>query len=225
MLLSIQLLMIIVSDLVPSCGEMLWIDMVIWVNFGFCIITIVESCFVIHIVYRGVGIVQEGLGEFIDGWARILIPGAYVISLSTIMSMEMNDGYKDDGMAQMYSAMGDDPKFPKVTFLPQVVIAPVLVVLWIGLYIAYKGGTNAFHPKKSMGEDGTGLQSTVRKSLHMITLAEATTQAAVVRSLNMRLEAQEVAITRDNSAAADTSVQSPPASASSASRTVTASSV
>ena len=168
---------------------------------------------------------QEGLGEFIDGWARILIPGAYVISLSTIMSMEMNDGYKDDGMAQMYSAMGDDPKFPKVTFLPQVVIAPVLVVLWIGLYIAYKGGTNAFHPKKSMGEDGTGLQSTVRKSLHMITLAEATTQAAVVRSLNMRLEAQEVAITRDNSAAADTSVQSPPASASSASRTVTASSV
>lgn len=29
MLLSIQLLMIIVSDLVPSCGEMLWIDLVV----------------------------------------------------------------------------------------------------------------------------------------------------------------------------------------------------
>ena len=76
---------------------------------------------------------KEGLGELIDDWARILIPGAYAICMSTIMCMDMDDGYKADGMAPMYSAMGN------YTFKPMVAIAPILVTLGIGGWIAFRG--------------------------------------------------------------------------------------
>lgn len=188
----------------------------IWVNFSFCIVTLVESCLVIHIVYRGVGVVQEGLGEFIDGWARVLIPGAYVICISTVMSMKMDDGYEDDGMAPMFSAMGEpgEGKYPKFTFLPEVVIAPILVVLWIALFIAYKGGKNAFRMRRNTGVDGATLdeQSTVRKSLHMLAevkragkLLQAAAQVEGSGSLRQRSGGlvQSVAITGDDPTAAD----------------------
>ena len=76
---------------------------------------------------------NEGLGELIDEWARILIPGAYIICMSTVMCMDMDDGYKADGKAPMYSAMGN------YKFKTCVAIAPILVTLGIGGWIAFRG--------------------------------------------------------------------------------------
>lgn len=112
----------------------------------FCIVTLVESCIVIHIVYRGVGVVNEGLGELIDEWARILVPGAYVIAISTIFCMDLSDGYKEDSKATMYSAMG------QYKFSPQVAIAPIVVSLTIGLWLVHKG-KSAFNVNQR-GKDG-----------------------------------------------------------------------
>ena len=43
MLLTILLLMTIVAEAVPKCGEMLWLHLFNWVNFGFCVLSMLES--------------------------------------------------------------------------------------------------------------------------------------------------------------------------------------
>jgi hypothetical protein len=48
MLLTILLLMTIVAETVPKCGEMLWLDLFNWVNFGFCVLSMLESFLVYY---------------------------------------------------------------------------------------------------------------------------------------------------------------------------------
>ena len=77
MLLGIQLLMIIVADKLPTCGELLWVELLNYCNFLFCVVTLIESCIVVHISFRGVGAVNERLAEDVDAYARVLILGGY----------------------------------------------------------------------------------------------------------------------------------------------------
>ena len=93
MLLSIQLLMLIVADITPKCGEMLWVDIFNWVNFGFACVAIVESVVVIFIAFGGVGTVDEVAAEKVDYWARRLIPSLYACVQGVVYSMHLDDGY------------------------------------------------------------------------------------------------------------------------------------
>jgi hypothetical protein len=59
MLLAVQILMIVVSDLLPTCGELLWIELLNLVNFIFCFLNLIWSCGIVHVTYRGVGKVRD----------------------------------------------------------------------------------------------------------------------------------------------------------------------
>merc|ERR1711865_812247 len=51
MLLTILVLMTLVGEVVPRCGEMLLIHLINWVNFGYCVLAMLESFVVYYICF------------------------------------------------------------------------------------------------------------------------------------------------------------------------------
>lgn len=79
MLLTILLLMTIVGEIVPRCGEMLWVHLLNWTNFGFCMLSTVETVVISYIMYseydhKELEVVGEQVGEQVSKFARRLSP-------------------------------------------------------------------------------------------------------------------------------------------------------
>ena len=130
MLLSIQLLMTIVADITPLCGETLWIEMFNWVNFLFCALAIMESVFVVYVAFGGLGTIEEEAAERVDYWARRIIPTTWAICLSVIYNLSPDDGYLGDWSKQMFEGpTGDYIVNGSIAILPSIIIA-IIVANW-----------------------------------------------------------------------------------------------
>lgn len=108
----------------------------IWVNFLFCIFTLVESCIYTFIVCRGFQYRGERwatplgqLLEDIDQWAQLFIPSAYVIAMWAIFGatlMNLQSYTEEDGTLQLH-IVGAGARALELG--SQAVIAPTLATL------------------------------------------------------------------------------------------------
>ena len=127
MLLSIQLLMTIVADITPLCGETLWIEAFNWVNFLFCTLSIVESVVVVYIAFGGLGTIDEEAAEKVDYWARRLVPSTWAICLSCVYNLTPNDGYLGDWAKTMFEGMPSEYGVSgSIATIPSIILAIVL---------------------------------------------------------------------------------------------------
>ena len=130
MLLTILVLMTLVGEVVPRCGEMLWIHLMNWVNFGFCVLAMLESFVVYYICFGDSGgdtaheladavaeqsdcaIEKEKIKDKrwreetnarnIDYWNRRILPASYLVVLASITAIRPNDGYSDNYAAPTF---------------------------------------------------------------------------------------------------------------------------
>ena len=128
MLLTILVLMTLVGQVVPRCGEMLWIHLVNWVNFSFCLISTLQSFVVSYICMGESGddtghemageesdshAKQEKLQQMqrqeetrartLDYWFRRVLPTSYFVLLAFIMTASIDDNYKDNYAVASFS--------------------------------------------------------------------------------------------------------------------------
>ena len=128
MLLTILVLMTLVGQVVPRCGEMLWIHLVNWVNFSFCLISTLQSFVVSYICMgeSGDDTGHEMAGEESDShakqeklqqmrrqeetrartrdyWFRRVLPTSYFVLLAFIMTVQIDDDYKNNYAVATFS--------------------------------------------------------------------------------------------------------------------------
>ena len=92
-LLAVQVTKNWTSDLVPTCGEFLWIEIVLLVNELFCVVSLLVSCLAVRQAFKGQGTVDELSSNAVDMIARRVIPPVYVVALAVLYNIDMEDGY------------------------------------------------------------------------------------------------------------------------------------
>ena len=129
MLLTILVLMTLVGQVVPRCGEMLWIHLVNWVNFLFCLFSTLQSFVISYIcmVEKGDDTGHEMAGgesdsrdakrekfhqkrqqeewaraKTLDYWSRRVLPTSYFVVLTFIMTANIDDDYQKNYAAPTY---------------------------------------------------------------------------------------------------------------------------
>ena len=121
MLLTILVLMTLVGEVVPRCGEMLLIHLINWVNFGYCVLAMLESFVVYYICFgesgddtghevaglhirdddaegenqRSMKYREEQNARAFDYWNRRIMPTSYIFILVLIFTMDIEDDYVD----------------------------------------------------------------------------------------------------------------------------------
>jgi len=93
LLLAVEVTKIVTNELLPICGEMLWIELLLLMNEAFCVIALIESAFAVYVAFGGRGTVDEEASEFIDRIAQRIIPPLYFLGLGYVYSIRMDDGY------------------------------------------------------------------------------------------------------------------------------------
>ena len=127
MLLSIQLLMTIVADITPLCGETLWIELFNWINFLFCTLSIMESVFVVYVAFGGLGTIEEEAAEKVDYWARRIIPSTWALCQSILYNLTPEDGYLGDWSKSMFQGpTGTYTVSGGIAVLPSIIVAIVV---------------------------------------------------------------------------------------------------
>ena len=115
MLLTILVLMTIVGQVVPRCGEMLWIHLVNWTNFVFCLIATIQG-YIVAIIATGGDFGHamagkesdkdadhekfhrmrqqgEARARAVDYWCRRVLPTCYLIVITFVLTADVNDDY------------------------------------------------------------------------------------------------------------------------------------
>eukprot|EP00964_Phaeocystis_antarctica_P030125 scaffold16978_cov71-Phaeocystis_antarctica.AAC.4 len=116
----------------PHLGELLWIDLWNWVNFGFCVLSLLES-FLVHYLYYGEHggenmaelTKKKGPSEMaelsaasaalikrrqittqrVDSFSKHFLPAAYAFSLACVWATTAMDNYKDDYTVESYQGL------------------------------------------------------------------------------------------------------------------------
>ena len=129
------------SQLVPTCGEFLWIEIVLLVNELFCVISLLVSCIAVRQAFKGQGTVDELTSNAIDMAARRTIPPCYVVALAVLYNIELEDGYFAN-MNPMFEGLATG-KDSKMSLKWNVIIAPLclLLVPFATYIVANKTGT------------------------------------------------------------------------------------
>ena len=120
MLLAVQVLKIVTSDVLPVCGEVLWIELLLVANELFCVLSLLCSVWAFWTAYKGLGTVDEKASERYDYWARRIVPPAYVVVMSVIYGLDLDDAYKET-TNPMYEGLG------KLSVRATVAIVPLLL--------------------------------------------------------------------------------------------------
>ena len=116
-------------------GEFLWIDLWNWVNFGFCVLALLESFWVHYLYYGEHG--GENMAELtikkrrsemselsavsaalinrrqittqrVDSFSKHFLPAAYAFSLALVIATHPMDHYKDNYTVESYQGMWPD---------------------------------------------------------------------------------------------------------------------
>jgi len=72
---------------------MLWLEILLLVNELTCVACLVISCLAIHLAFKGLGTTDEKSSDTVDWYARCLVPVLYVIALTIVYSLKLDDGY------------------------------------------------------------------------------------------------------------------------------------
>eukprot|EP00966_Prymnesium_polylepis_P315062 7280129-Prymnesium_polylepis.1 len=83
LILAVEVMKIGVQDNLPVCGEMLWAQVLMLINEGFCVLSLLETCVALHLAFAGINSIDEASAERLDFWARRIIPPAYAIAFGT----------------------------------------------------------------------------------------------------------------------------------------------
>ena len=92
LLLAIEVTRIVINGLLPVCGEMLWVEILLNYNELFCAIALFESCFAAYVALsnkRNAKFNPKRADKIIR---RIILP-VYFIGVGAIYSIRMEDGY------------------------------------------------------------------------------------------------------------------------------------
>jgi hypothetical protein len=139
-----QVTKIVINELLPTCGEMMWVEILLLVNEIFCILALLETCLAVKVAFEGSDTVEEGRAMFIYYWAKRLVPSAYIISLCITYSLDMDDGYSETSnpmWQRLASGVG-----AKVMLRPLHIIVPPLAI--IGCIVVWKGAQRSAKLKK-----------------------------------------------------------------------------
>ena len=131
MLLAIEVMKIVVSELLPICGETLWIEILLFVNELWCAICILVSCTAIYQAYKGLGTTEEHRSDRVDYWARRFVPSTYAIAIGIVYSITLDDGYMGS-LDPMFQGLG------KVNASGKLAIVPCVLVVIVGTYVLAK---------------------------------------------------------------------------------------
>ena len=122
---------IVVSELLPVCGETLWIEILLFVNELWCAICILVSCTAIYQAYKGLGTTEEHRSDRVDYWARRFVPSTYAIAIGIVYSITLDDGYMGS-LDPMFQGLG------KVNASGKLAIVPCVLVVIVGTYVLAK---------------------------------------------------------------------------------------
>ena len=139
-------------------GELLWIDLFNWVNFGFCVLALLES-FLVHYLYYcehgGENMAEltkkKGPSEMaelsaasvalikrrqittqrVDSFSKHFFPAAYALSLALVQATTPMDNYKDNYTVESYQGMWPASH---VDAWPPTVIVLVILAVFACLY-------------------------------------------------------------------------------------------
>ena len=141
-LLAVQVTKNWTSALVPTCGEFLWIEIVLLVNELFCVVSLLVSCVAVRQAFKGQGTVDELSSNAVDMIARRVIPPVYVVALAVLYNIDMEDGYFGT-LNPMFQGLATG-KDSKLSLKWSVVVAPLCVLFAVVTYLAAKRtGTSA----------------------------------------------------------------------------------
>lgn len=154
MLLTILLLMTIVGESVPKCGELLWIDLFNWVNFGFCVLALLESFWVSYLYHGEHGVEEELIikkkasemaelsvaelsaaliekrhitTQWVDNVSKHFFPAAYVFSIALVIATTPMDNYEDNYTAGSYTGLWPASR---VDVWPPIVMTLVILAVF-----------------------------------------------------------------------------------------------
>jgi hypothetical protein len=137
LLLAVEVTKIVTNELLPVCGEMLWIELLLLVNEFFCVVAVLESCLAIKVAFDGLEKINEAKAELIDSWAKRVVPASYFVSLAIVYSITMDDGYESTTNPMFQGlASGKGAKI-KVNIL-RALLVPILIAAVVGAFAASK---------------------------------------------------------------------------------------
>ena len=79
--------------MLPVCGELLWIEILLVLNKFTCLLSIAVSCLATYRAFGGFGTTEEARSDAVDNRARRIVPAAYLVVLGVVYSLDLDDGY------------------------------------------------------------------------------------------------------------------------------------
>ena len=119
LLLAIEVSKVVIQELLPICGELLWVELFLKVNWAFCVLALLETLLVSHLAFTE----REGDAARLDWWARRLILPAYFICMGTVYSTNLEDGYLGSA-AEMFEGIR------QANITASCIAAPLVVALF-----------------------------------------------------------------------------------------------
>ena len=92
LLLAIEVTRIVINGLLPVCGEMLWVEILLNYNELFCAFALVESCFAAYTAHAAVTNAKFSPVR-VDKMSRRIVLPTYFIGIGGVYSIRMEDGY------------------------------------------------------------------------------------------------------------------------------------
>lgn len=141
MLLTILFITTIVINTLPKCGELLWIQLLFWLNNAFCILALLYNAWVTSVIDYGSlfrpnqATIDErvALTHQADAWARRLVPATYALALSFIHGMSPRDMYETTFTRPMFSGFWPAADLKAGSLLAGLAVCLGLFALWTGL--------------------------------------------------------------------------------------------
>jgi len=130
LLLAVEVTKIVTNGLLPICGEMLWVELLLLINEIFCVLALLESALAVCVAYRGLGTVEEEMAENIDWWAKRIVFPTYLLTLGIVYSLagKLDDGYYGT-TREMFEGLGVGMGFDPGPFLVSLSVVPLTGVL------------------------------------------------------------------------------------------------
>eukprot|EP00966_Prymnesium_polylepis_P177753 4116459-Prymnesium_polylepis.1 len=129
---------------------MLWVEVLLLVNEVFCVMALLESCYAVKVAFEGTGTVEEERSEFVDYWAKRVVPSLYVLCLAITYSITMDDGYSattNEMWQGLVSGHG-----AKMTIDWMRIVLPFLALVVV--IVSYKGAQRSKHLKRFLPAPG-----------------------------------------------------------------------
>jgi len=222
-LLAVEVTKIVTNELLPVCGEILWVTLLLLTNELVCVICVLESCLAVYVAYKGQGTVDEHLADTIDFWSRRLVPPIYFILLGVIYSISFDDGYMTPEQNMYYGLATGESSSTMLSL--RIIIAPLVILSLVAAYlVARKAGLTKkvhllaakFETRLEESMDGTATNAIcdAKSSLHRLAQQPAKLRRQITSGASMVVSAPQALIASPVRSSAGLAASREPAEAS-----------